>query len=205
MPAVTSVRIAPRPRAPPRSATAVRVAALGLLARRAFAGACYRQFQRPGAGRSGGVHVERAGQRARRRCYVRNTNGSVEVKPATDGNVQRDRRGALDGAAIPSATSRSQAVPGRGTARPSARCGTAGRAARHTITRAGAASRTGCSGTCTDASVTFTVFVPTGVQVDVVHGQRLDRRGGHGARDGSLGQWNHQGRHVGRARWTPRR
>ena len=98
--------------------------------------------------------------------FVRNTNGTVEVQPATDGNVQRDRRGAL-AARRPQARRQVRDRERARTARRSARCGTAGRAARPRIIRAAAACRAGCSGTRTDASVTFTVLVPTGVKVDV--------------------------------------
>lgn len=98
--------------------------------------------------------------------FVRSMNGPVEVKPATDGNVSvtaavRWRRG------DPKRDLRFEAVPGaNGPTICALWGGGTCNASRYHSSGSGLPSR--LFGHGTDASVTFTVFVPTGVKVDIV-------------------------------------
>jgi hypothetical protein len=144
---------------------AARVAAFGLLAVGALsAGACI-------IGSSGPEQVDPAAfawnapVSAPATVYVRNTNGSVEVKPSTDGNVRvtaevRWKRGdpkhdlkfeTVNGASGPTICALWQG-------------GTCGAAGYYHSANSGLASK--LRGHNTDASVAFTVYVPTGVKVD---------------------------------------
>ncbi len=94
--------------------------------------------------------------------YIRNTNGSVEVRPSTDGNVRvsaelRWRRG------DPKREVKFQAVNGANSVTICAlwQGGTCGPAKYHSGN-----SGVGFFGHGTDAKVAFTVYVPTGVRVD---------------------------------------
>jgi Putative adhesin len=155
MPAVTTAS---------RTQRAARVTAFGVLAVGALsAGACI-------IGSSGPEQVDPAAfawnapVSAPATVYVRNTNGSVEVKPSTDGNVRvsaevRWKRGdpkrdlkfeTVNGANGPTIC----ALWGGGT------CSSSGYQSRSR----GMSSK--LFGRSTDASVAFTVYVPTGVKVD---------------------------------------
>ena len=155
MPAVTTASHTQR---------AARVTAFGLLAVGALsAGACI-------IGSSGPEQVDPAAfawnapVSAAATVYVRNTNGSVEVKPSTDGNVRvtaevRWKRGdpkrdvkfetvnSANGVTI-------CALWGGGTCSPSG----------YQSQSRGMSSK--LAGHGTDAKVAFTVYVPTGVKVD---------------------------------------
>jgi len=94
--------------------------------------------------------------------YIRNTNGGVEVRPSTDGNVRvtaevRWRRG------DPKREIKFQAVNGANSVTICAlwEGGTCEPAKYHS-----GSSGLGLFGNRTDASVKFTVLVPTGVRVD---------------------------------------
>ena len=155
MPAVTTASHTQR---------AARVTAFGLLAVGALsAGACI-------IGSSGSEQVDPAAfawnapVSAPTTVYVRNTNGSVEVKPSTDGNVRvtaevRWKRGDpkrdLKFETVNSANGVTIcALWGGGT------CSSSGYQSRSR----GMSSK--LFGRSTDAHVAFTVYVPTGVKVD---------------------------------------
>jgi hypothetical protein len=144
----------------------VRAATLGLLAAGVLSsGACY-------VGSSGPEKVDPAAFNwnapvsAPSTVFVRNTNGPVEVKPATGGNVSvtaavRWRRG------DPKRDIKFEAVNGpNGPTICALWDGETCSSSSYHTSGSGLSGR--MFGRGTDASVTFTVFVPTGVKVDVI-------------------------------------